>query len=174
MPGQVFTAGLSASFSQEAIKFIRLLDKNDHDPALMFNQRREFVQRMRALFIDGAIFNESGDPVGACLEIILKQARSAAPIVYDGGKVIHLYQRPSSEAAAAVASNMRELTNMMIERLEAEFTTDDLGILFSAFDLGRSGDTDARFGCLLAWLATVPRRWLIPRSGIAKPHLELN
>ena len=53
MPRHVLTAGLSASFSDVAIRFVRLFDTAEHDPALTYRQKIDFVEMLQTLFIDG-------------------------------------------------------------------------------------------------------------------------
>ena len=141
MPDQVATIGLSASYSEEALIFVRGFDLGDHDPALTFSQAAKFIAKMRTLFLDGHIWDEERQGVRECestlLEVALQQARSAAPIYYDGGKVLKLYRRLSPEEARRLCDSITAVVQAMIDRVEVELSADDLGVLFTCFDLQR-------------------------------------
>ena len=136
MPRQIFTAGLSASYSDEMIRFIRLFDVGDHDPAVTWRQWRAFEARCRALFLEGHVFCEPEDG-RTCLQIAIEQARTAEPIYYEDGKVLKLYVKPSAEHAQATADSIHCVTEAMLGRLEVEFSDDKVSMLFSPFDLTR-------------------------------------
>ena len=70
MPGQILTAGLSATYADETIRFIRLFDVGDHDPAVTWRQWREFEVRSRLLFLEGHVFCEPEEGQ-TCLQIAL-------------------------------------------------------------------------------------------------------
>ena len=139
MPGHVLTAGISASYTDEAIRFVRAFDVAAHDPALTYSCKVSFLARMHALFTEGKIFEcpEDGDQATP-LAIVWKNARESKPIYYDDdGKVLHLYRKPSPASAKASADSIQAITASMTDRVEVELSTDDLGVLFTAFDLGR-------------------------------------
>ena len=73
MPGQILTAGLSATYADETIRFIRLFDVGDHDPAVTHRQWREFEMRSRLLFLEGHVFTEPEEGK-TCLQIAMEQA----------------------------------------------------------------------------------------------------
>jgi len=79
IPRHVLTAGISASFTEESIRFVRLFDVFDHDPALTLRQAEEFKSRMRTLFIHGHVFNEPepGETALTPLQIIHAQTKEA-------------------------------------------------------------------------------------------------
>jgi hypothetical protein len=139
MPAQLLTAGLSASYSDEAIRFIRLFDTGDHDPALSYSQKATFLARMDVLFAKGRIWDAVGEENGTTpLAIIWKQARDAKPIYYDvDGKVLHLLRKPSAAEAQEVNDSLQAITESMSARVNVELPFDDVGMLFSAFDLAR-------------------------------------
>ena len=61
------------------MRFVRLFDVHDHDPALTARELRNFIGRMETLFLEGHIFVEP-EGVGAgitdtCLNIALRQAK---------------------------------------------------------------------------------------------------
>ena len=136
MPGQVPIVGAAASFSGEAMRFVRRFDVADHDPALTYRESRSFVERARRLFMEGHIFDadEENTPLG----IVMKAAREADPLYYDDdGKVLRLFRKLSPATAKELADGLSAITESMSERLLVEFSTDDLGVLFTCFDLQR-------------------------------------
>ena len=141
MPDHTPTVGLSASYGEECIGFLRLLDVGGHDPAKTWRQVNEFLARMRVLFVEGFIFNET--PAGVapeaktCLDIVLEQARLAPPIWFDGDKVVHLWRKPSPEHAKRTTDGVQAVVEAMSERVRVEASEMDLGILLTAFDLVR-------------------------------------
>ena len=79
LPGHVLCCGVAASYSEECLWFVRLLDVHDHDPALTARELRNFIGRVETLFLEGHIFVEP-EGVGAgitdtCLNIALRQAK---------------------------------------------------------------------------------------------------
>ena len=76
MPRQILTAGLSATYSDETIRFIRLFDVGDHDPAVTWRQWRDFEVRCTTLFLMGHGFCQPEEG-RTCLQIALEQAESA-------------------------------------------------------------------------------------------------
>jgi hypothetical protein len=108
----------------------------DHDPALTYRESRSFVERARRLFMEGHIFDadEENTPLG----IVMKAAREADPLYYDDdGKVLRLFRKLSPATAKELADGLSAITESMSERLLVEFSTDDLGVLFTCFDLQR-------------------------------------
>ena len=140
LPDMVVTIGLSATYSEEAIRFIRSFDVGNHDPALTYTQRREFLRHMRALFVEGRIFTDvsaDGNDAGTLLHIAMDQARAALPIYYDGGKVLRLHRKPHPEAAREIHNSITAVTESMEARVEAELSMNDMGVKFTCFDLRR-------------------------------------
>lgn len=81
LPGHVLSCGVAASYSEECLRFVRLFDVHDHDPALTARELRNFIDRMQTLFLEGHIFVEP-EGVGAgitdtCLNIALRQAKES-------------------------------------------------------------------------------------------------
>ncbi len=139
MPDHVLTAGLSASYSDQALRFVRLFDTADHDPALTYSQQLHFLDRMKVLFMDGRIWDAVDEEASTTpIAIIWQEARSAQPIYYDDdGKVLHLFRKPTPAQAQELNDSVQALTTSMIERVKAELPLHDLGMLFTAFDLAR-------------------------------------
>ena len=136
MPRQILTAGLSATYSDETIRFIRLFDVETHDPAVTWRQWREFEVRCRTLFLEGHVFCQPEEG-RTCLQIALDQAESAEPMYYEDGKVMQLFVKPSAERAQAAADSIHGVTEAMLGRLDVEFSDQKVSMLFTPFDLTR-------------------------------------
>jgi len=139
MPRQLLCAGLSASYADEALRFVRLLDKGGHDLALTYREKREFLHRSQMLFEEGRIFDIRQDGQSSTpLDIVWEQARRAPPLYYDlDGKVLNLFRKPTREESTALADSIKAVTHSMRDRVEAELPMSDLGLLFTSFDLHR-------------------------------------
>ena len=136
MPRQILTAGLSATYSDETIRFIRLFDVGDHDPAVTWRQWRDFEARCSTLFLEGHVFCQPEEGQ-TCLQIALDQAKSAEPIYYEDGEVVQLNVKPSVERAQAAADSIHGVTDAMLGRLDVEFSDQKVSMLFTPFDLTR-------------------------------------
>ena len=70
---------------------MRLFDTSEHDPALTYRQKIDFVEMLQTLFIDGRIWDSaSHDPTP--LSLAWNMAREAKPLYYGAeGKVVHLF-----------------------------------------------------------------------------------
>ena len=136
MPDQVPVVGTAASFAGEAMRFVRTFDVADHDPALTYRESRSFVDRAKCLFIGGHIWD--ADAENTPLGIAMKAAREAEPLYYDAdGKMLRLLRKFSDDAARELADGIAAVTESMSERVLVDFSTDDLGVLFTSFDLQR-------------------------------------
>ena len=136
MPRQILTAGLSATYSEETIRFIRLFDVGDHDPAVTWRQWHEFEVRCRTLFLKGHVFCQPEEG-RTCLDIALDQAENAEPIYYEDGKVLQLFVKPSGERAQAAADSIHGVSEALLGRLDVEFSDQKVSMLFTPFDLTR-------------------------------------
>ena len=139
LPNHVLTAGLSASYASEAISFVRKFDSADHDPALTYSQTKTFLSKMKVLFTHGRIWDcvdvrDEQTP----LSLAWHTARDARPIYYDtDGKVLHLFRKPTQSQAQQLSDGIQAITDSMTKRVQAELSTDDVGVQFTAFDLSR-------------------------------------
>ena len=136
MPDQVPVVGTAASFAGEAMRFVRTFDVADHDPALTYRESRSFVDRAKRLFIGGRIWD--ADAENTPLGIAMRAAREAEPLYYDDdGKMLRLFRKLTGDAARELADGIAAVTASMSERVLVEFSTLDLGVLFTSFDLQR-------------------------------------
>ena len=137
IPGYVLPQGLSASYSAEMLEFVRLFDRQDHDPALTWEEVKTWKQRVRSLFIDGQIFMDPGPGQGmSCLQIILEAARTAPPIYY-GDKVLHLYSHPTRQTSEGYATGLQEATKLAVDRVDVEFDIHRPEVALTAMDIRR-------------------------------------
>lgn len=156
LPRHVLTVGLCASYAEEGIRFVRMFDKSQHDPARTWTQLMEFTERMRLLFLEGHIWDSSDSPVGGSgsektlVEIALHEAKNAPTIYYDDGRVARCYQTPSTADQQRLQTCVHQATRAMLDRVEVELNLDHAMTLFTALDLkrwrqaftlGRQGDS---------------------------------
>ena len=72
------------------------------------------------------------------LALALRHARESPPLYYDDdGKILHLYRKPTAERATELADGIHAVVTSMMDRIKADFPIDDLGVLFTCFDLTR-------------------------------------
>ena len=147
LPDHIPTAGLCASYADLAIRFVRLFDQANHDPARTWEQFRTFRENMRILFIEGHIWSstvgESGVGESRCsanqtlLETVLREAKDAPTIYYGDGQVLRLFQQPSLEQQRQLQKSVHHATQVMFDRVDVELSLDNAIVLFTAMDLGR-------------------------------------
>ena len=122
MPSFMLPQGLAASWSAEALEFVRLFDVADHDPALTWGQWQSFQGRMTKLFFDGHIFmGKDANPGGMTAPQIIWEAAKAARPIYYNDSVVHLYSKPSWEVMRAAADSIQQVTKAALERMDVEF-----------------------------------------------------
>ena len=139
MPRHVITSGLSASYAGECIRFVRMFDTANHDPALTYRQKTDLVELLTTLFVEGRIWDSVGDGgYPTPLSLAWDTARLARPLYYGSdGKVLSLFRKPTPEHAQKLSDGMQAIAESSIKRLNVELSLDDLGVLFTSFDLTR-------------------------------------
>ena len=136
MPHYVLPAGLAATYSAEALEFVRIFDVTDHDPALSWSQARDWRKRIEALFLEGHVWAESDDAEKTPMNIIWGQARAAKPIYY-GNKVVHLFRHPGSDRQRSIMNSVHNVVRHTLDRLEVDFDIRRPEVAFSALDVSR-------------------------------------
>ena len=136
MPHYVLPAGLSATYSAEALEFVRIFDVSDHDPALSWSQAREWRRRIHALFVEGHVWVEGDGAEKTPMNIIWQQAQSAKPIYY-GDKVVHLFRRPNAERRRFFTDSIQRVVKHMCDRMDVDFDIRRPEIAFTALDINR-------------------------------------
>ena len=76
------------------------------------------------------------------LQIIWEAAKTAKPIYY-GDKVVHVFSMPSRETRRAMADSIQQVTQVALERLDADFDVSRPEVAFTVFDLDRWADASA-------------------------------
>lgn len=137
MPGQVLTTGLAATYSAEALDFVRVFDVRDHDPAATWRQYQRWRAGMHNLFLEGHVFALPREGEGETpLQIILSQVRAAPPIFY-GDRVVHLHSEPTPEERDRVTKGMQNIVHLVLRRLDAVLHVDCPEVGFTGLDLRR-------------------------------------
>ena len=77
----------SATFADEALRFVREFDVAEHDPALTYRCKNTFLHRARVLFSEGRIWESRNTDISEAdatpLDIVWHQARTAPALYYD-------------------------------------------------------------------------------------------
>ena len=137
MPHYMLPAGLSATYSAEALEFIRIFDVADHDPALSWSQHREWRKRMDALFLQGHIWcRGAAEYEKTPMNIVFEQAKAAKPIYYEN-RVVHLYRQPSSDRLRSISDSVGNVVRHMFDRMDVDFDIRRPEVGFTAMHLDR-------------------------------------
>ena len=116
LPRYALPTGLAATYSAEALEFIRHFDVSDHDPAGTWREYRVWRRRQVSLFLEANIFGCQG--VGepqTPLHMVMQQAKTAPPIFY-GDKVIHLWSEPTREERESLVTGIQTVVQLMLDR----------------------------------------------------------
>lgn len=116
LPRYALPTGLAATYSAEALDFIRHFDVSDHDPAGTWREYRVWRRRLVSLFLEANIFALQGaGEMQTPLHIVMKQAKTAPPIFY-GDQVIHLWSEPTREERESLVTGMQTVVQLMLDR----------------------------------------------------------
>ena len=141
-PTLIVAAGLFAEYVAECSLFFRQYETTDHDIALSYSQKRDFVRRMKTLLRDGVVLADVST-VGAgaacptdetCVAIAISQAMSFGTLMYEDRSVT-LWPAGARAAAEAAGSEMQDIVEAALDRVEAEMPDTDLVCTFDVFDL---------------------------------------
>ena len=140
-----FVAGLAGDYGEVCLKFLRYFDVRDHDPARAYRHVQKFVSTLRHLFVQGYAVCDpaptavpgSGTQMKTLAQVAVQTVAEPLVVSY-GGKSWTLWGRGVSwpDCKKALAA-MSSVATDVIERLMAEFHSDDLYMAYSAFDLDR-------------------------------------
>ena len=145
-PARIVTAGLFADYTAECSRFFRQFETTDHDVALSSAHKQAFLKRVKALFVDGFVIADvpaagEGEPGVAaspqeetCTSIVVSQAMAFGTMEY-GDRTVTLWPSGAREAWDAAGSQMKEIVETAMDRVEAEMPDADLVIAFSVFNL---------------------------------------
>ena len=136
-PQHIVTAGLFADFTTEVTRYVRIFDCSSHDVARTLEQKRTFMRRLQVLFKDCHVLGESPGVPGArtATSIAIEQAMSLGHLYYID-RALHLWPEGANEEAMKAVSAMREIVDLVCDRIEAELPQSGLVVAFAAFDLG--------------------------------------
>ena len=140
---------ISADYAEETVAFLRLFDKDDHDPAKTRQHLKLFAHRMRLLFCDAHIL--TGPPKPATVRAVGDQdeddgqtAKTVTQLVWEQiqepeaigvGAEIHFLSTRASVAGIRIKMQaMCGVVELMLARLDADLGTELSGDL-EVFDI---------------------------------------
>ena len=109
------------------------------------------------------------------LALALRHARESPPLYYDDdGKILHLYRKPTAERATELVDGIHAVVTSMMDRIKADFPIDNLGVLFTCFDLTRWHEANEAMKkgngvshqLLQNHVGAMFRGWKLSRSGL--------
>ena len=153
-PADVFACGLAADFSEVCLSYIRKLDVSNHDPALGTADKREFLNTLDELFLQGNIFvapdaGEAAAPSAAAgepaailggvraktLTQIAMEQMEPMRVFYYGTKTKVLWSRTARADAQAALTSMQDVVKATQSRVEADLYERDTLMLLEVFNL---------------------------------------
>ena len=97
-------------------------------------EKFEFTRRLKMLFSDGVILTPDGVAEDTYTNLAIRNAKQAGAIQF--GDRLHTLWRPlSRERAKALAQSVKNVADVVNDRIEAEMHSKDLDMAFSCFDL---------------------------------------
>ena len=109
-------------------------ESGDHDVAATSYEKFEFTRRLKMLFSDGVILTPDGVAEDTYTNLAIRNAKQAGAIQF--GDRLHTLWRPlSRERAKALAQSVKNVADVVNDRIEAEMHSKDLDMAFSCFDL---------------------------------------
>ena len=164
-PRGILEAGLAGDFSEFCMRFIRQWDVTDRDPATATSILNDFRNEMNTLFVKAYILVDPNDPAskgsapvlrdtagasGNLLKpktltaIAMEQCLDSVKVRVDG-EVKQLWYRKSITEAKEVMAEVKSVASDVLQRLDADFSTNALYLCFEAFDLGIWNDIHQSF-----------------------------
>ena len=143
-------AGLSGDYGEACVEFLRVFDVDDPDIARMYPEKIGFTVFMEQLFQHGRVFSQNDDDEGenahtkgnvgcrkTLTQIAFEQVQSEYTVRY--GDHEHTLWKSNGvkfiDECKAQLHSLGEAVDDLKERLDSEFTRDDLQSAFVAFDL---------------------------------------
>ena len=106
----------------------------DHDVAATSYEKLEFTRRLKMLFSEGRILTSDGAAEDTYTSLAIRNAKQAGTIHF--GDRLHTLWRPlSRERAKALAQSIKNVADVVGDRIEAEMHSKDLEMAFCCFDL---------------------------------------
>ena len=143
------TLGVLADYGLLTAAFIRKYDKMDHDIACCARELDDFALQMRKVFCEGWVFASHTDIADVRQEQNLRELRGQFMVdivrsqtknqyVFNAGQCQALvWGRCSNTEVCDLAKRIAFATEVMLERLYADFHADQLREAFQCFDLRR-------------------------------------
>ena len=143
-------AGLSGDYGEACVEFLRVFDVDDPDIARMYPEKIGFTVFMEQLFQHGRVFSQNDDDEGenahtkgnvgcrkTLTQIAFEQVQSEYTVRY--GDHEHTLWKSNGvkfiDECKAQLHSLGLAVDDLKERLDSEFTRDDLQSAFVAFDL---------------------------------------
>lgn len=137
-PEFVLTAGLSTDFNAEVLRFLRLFDHEDPDPAQMRWATQLFTQRLKALFTEAGVLREiEGQPAEyqtATVQVV-RLAMEMPPVYVDAFCFNPWPDSSLSVRGPAVLESIQTVVDLTVRRVRAELPFEGLHADLSVFDL---------------------------------------
>ena len=149
--------GIAGDYSEACMRFIRLWDKPDKDPATSAKDIAEFRHLLHVLFVQGYILCMPGDPddahgdgepplerpggtAGRCgrtiTQIAFEQLLQAEELEVDVmGRKKRMWWRQDKEAVLDMMKEVKSAVQGALGRLDADFAPNSLYLCFEVFDL---------------------------------------
>jgi hypothetical protein len=152
VPEELVALGLTADYTQETLEFLRQFDTDDHDPATTAILVRQFVRRLRLLFVDGHILVDqvanvahSANAAHSCAassaarcitatQMVMDQILDEEPIFY-GKKLFLLHSRATPQQVKRVLHDMQDVVAAATDRLLEDLAGDQFKASLEAFNL---------------------------------------
>ena len=157
----MIACGLAADYSEVCLSFIRIFDTNSHDPARSSAEKRDFIETLRRLFLDGLILakvdeqdekiqrSSAGQPVAKTLTQIAYEQLLPMRVFYYGHKTKVLWSSVAKEEAKAAMRSIQDVARAACARVNADLFDDDPLVMLDVFNLQECIETRAmiRSGC---------------------------
>ena len=123
-----------------SIRFLRLWDTSNRDPALAASSLADFEDILRTLFVKGHIMLDCAQEVAGLgvaktiTQIAMEQCQDMIKIRW-GSRTKYLWSKTSKDECASVLAEIRSIVEDMLSRLAADFHTRDLYMSVEALEL---------------------------------------
>ena len=130
--------GISGDFAEETLRFVRELEPADLDVASIPRLTRDFLARMKLLFMDGHILAKVPDDAGqgarTLTQMVMDQVEQPVPIHF-GNQVHHLHTKALPGQIRETMKSIGSVVDLMSQRVEVDLMGDPIGAALQAFDM---------------------------------------
>ena len=146
--------GVAGDYSEACMRFIRLWDQPDKDPATSSKAIAEFRHVMDVLFVKGYILRQPGDDLGGVdgelgslgataghsartiTQIAFEQLMQSQDLQVDVmGRQKRMWWSTSKQAVLDMMAEVKSAVRAALERMDADSSPNSLYLCFEAFDL---------------------------------------